>query len=151
MTARRHPPKQDSKGRFGWEWTPEENVRLRELLAKYGFDRAAKMLERPPMGVRAQAQRLGYSIGDREGWYTLGEVAGILGVTFYFVRNRIERGLLKGEHMKKGKSEKGGVYWVIKDRDLRNYMRRYPQDLYGKPIDVVAFVDILCPDGLLVG
>jgi len=142
--------KMDSQGRFRKTYTPEEDERLRELVSQVGFDEAAKRMKRPPAGVKAYAQRMGYSIGDRDGWYTLSDVTGILGVTYWWVRNRIERGMLKAKQKKNGASEKGGVYWVIREKDLRDFVRRYPQDLYNKPVDIMALVDLLCPDGLLI-
>lgn len=141
--------KKVNEDRYKKPWTPEEDLRLKALLARHSFEEAASMLGRPVSGTKARVVRKGYSIGDRQGWYTLGEAAGILGVTYYWVRNRIERGMLKGKQVKRGESEKGSVYWVIQERDLRDFIRQYPQDLYNKPIDVMVFVDILCPDGIL--
>lgn len=141
--------KKVNEDRYNKSWTPEEDLRLKALLARHSFEETASMLGRSVRGTKARVVRKGYSIGNRYGWYTLGETAGILGVTYYWVRNRIERGMLKGKRVKKGESEKGGAYWVIREVDLRDFIRQYPQDLYNKPIDVVAFVDILCPDGIL--
>ena len=102
-------------------------------------DQVAKMLGRTVTSVKARAGRIGASWRDRDGWYTAQEVSEILGFGPHWVKDRISRGMLTANQT--GGREQG--VWRIQQKDLRDFIRRYPHELIGRNLDVVQVVEIL--------
>lgn len=130
-------------------WTPKEKERLRELIGEYCVRRIARILHRSINSVVVMAKRLGCSRRARDGWFTKMEVCEILGMGHRWVQRRIDSGALKATyHHESRPSQQGSVSWHIEEKDLKEFIRKYPQELNGRNIDLVMIVDILV--GLLV-
>ncbi|HUV51634.1 MAG TPA: helix-turn-helix domain-containing protein [Dehalococcoidia bacterium] len=130
-------------------WTKREEERLRELMPRYAPTRVAKIMHRCLNSVVLKSKRLGISRRTRYGWFTKQEVCEILGVDHKWLQKRIDSGSLKARYHypyhKPGKL--GMASWEIDEKDLVRYIRRYPQDLMGRNVDIIQIVEMLA--GLL--
>ena len=125
-------------------WDPDQDERLRELLEKHPPDRVAKIMKRSVNSVTMRARRIGASRRDRFGWYTMAEVCQILGSDHKWVRRRIDDGSLKASwHHGHEPQKTGQGAWHIDQSDLKDFLRRYPEQLNGRNVDLVAVVEIL--------
>lgn len=126
-------------------WSPKEDAQLEKLMAQHCPRRVAKLMHRSINSVVIRSKRLSISRTTRDGWFTKAEVCGILGVDHKWVQKRIDLGALKAryhdEESPPGKN--GGSCWHIEEKDLREYIRRYPQDLTARNVDLIMIVDIL--------
>ena len=133
------------------KWTHDEDEQLRTLIGtligRYPVSRISKIMGRTPNAISVRAKRLKPSRRDRDDWYTLTEVAEILGVDRHWVERRITAGTLKAslQHGSR-KASKPRVY-RIRRNELRNFIRRFPQELNSFNIDLITCVDLL--SGLL--
>ena len=126
-------------------WTPEENETLIEMVERKSVVQIAKTLNRSINAVTVHAKRLNASMRKRNGWYTMGEAAGILGASQQWVRQRIDNGSLRATQHRDGGQMPGtkGSPWHIEEQDLREFIRQHPQDLNGRSVDMVQLVEIL--------
>ena len=125
-------------------WTSEEQHLLLELAEKKSVPQIAEIMQRPVHGVTGQLRKLNASRRNRNGWYTLKEVAGIFGMTVMFTRKFVEDGSLKATyHNGERPGRAGGKAWHIEERDLRKFIRRHPQSIQGRNVDMVQLVQIL--------
>lgn len=98
--------------------------------------------------VRGMAALLRLQLAGREGWYTMGDVAGMLGVDNSWVRRYIQSGaLVATEHYdgREGAPGTMGTRWHITTKDLRRFLSN-PEHLgalTGRNVDLVALVDVL--------
>jgi hypothetical protein len=127
-------------------WTEEEDQRLEELMPHYCPGKVAKLMHRSVNSVVLRSKRLGISRRDRDGWYTKRDVCELLGVDHKWVQLRIDCGALKAQpHNPDMPPQKnGGAFWEIREEDLSEYIRTYPQELIGRNVDIIGLVDILC-------
>ena len=125
-------------------WTPREDDVLRELAGRLTDRKIAKKLSRSVVAVRTRAYRIGVSWRDRE-WYTAQEAAAIMGVDPHWVGKRIQEGTLAAQRNPESGSRDNPqtMTWRIDRKDLRAFIRRYPQELTGRNVDIVQIVDIL--------
>lgn len=125
-------------------WTPEEDEQLRELITRHSPGAIAKRMHRSINSVVVRSTRLGLSRRVRDGWYTKLEVCEILGVDHHWVQNRIDSGALRASYHNGHRPRKnGGACWHIAQKSLRQFIRRYPQELKGRNVDIILIVDIL--------
>ena len=125
-------------------WTPKEDEKLIELIGKHCPRRVARMMHRSINSVVVRSKRLRCSRRARNGWYCKREVCEILGMDHKWVQRRIDSGALKATyHYDHRPSQLGGSSWHIEEKDLRDFIRRYPQELNGRNMDIIAVVDIL--------
>ena len=126
-------------------WSPREEKRLEELLANHSVDEVVKITKRSYTAVLVKAKKLHLAKNNREGWYTEEDVAQIFGMSGKTVTNRIEKGLLtamphdSSRPPRKGKS----APWHISKESLIGYIRKYPEDLQGRNVDMICLVDVL--------
>lgn len=126
-------------------WSLESERKLEELLSNYTIDQVAEKLHRTRIAIIVKSKKLGISRNVRDGWYTEQEVASILGMDPKSVRRRILAGSLvavphnSDKLPRKGKS----APWHISKENLVRYIRRCPEDLQGRDVDMVLIVDIL--------
>ena len=121
-------------------WTDAEDEVLRSLITKKTVSRIAKTMNRSMNSVALRAGRLGINRGDRDGWYTLNETCEILGKDAAWIIKRIENGALKAT--RRNLNPRTG-HWHIERKDLRDFIRKYPEDLTGRNVDLVQIVEIL--------
>jgi len=131
-----HP---DRKG-----WTAEEEERLSELITKFPPYLVAKKMKRGLNSVVVKSKRMGLSRRARDGWFTKREVANILGVDHKWVQSRIDNKALKASYHNGCKPQKnGGACWHIEQKGLYDFIRRYPDELVGRNVDMIQIVEIL--------
>ncbi len=125
-------------------WTPEEDGMLLSMVHQKNMNQIAKRLKRTVNAVTVRSNRLLVSRRIRDDWYTMNEACEILGMDHHWLRRRIENGSLKAVPQHGEKPQKaGGRCWHIEEKDLRDFIQRYPHGLNGRNVDLVQVVDIL--------
>ena len=125
-------------------WDPHQDERLRDLLEKHPPSRVAKLMKRSENSIVVRARRIGASRRDRFGWYTKAEVCQILGKDHKWVQRRIDDESLKASwHHGHQPQSKGMAAWHIEQSALKDFLQRYPEQLNGRNVDLVAVVEIL--------
>lgn len=125
-------------------WDPEQDDMLRELMPRYSVNYVSKVMRRSINSVVVRAKRLGLHLRNHDGWYTKKEVGEILGVEHRWVQRRIDSGILKATyHNGRRPTNHGSAMWHIEEKDLCRFIRRYPQDLEGRNVDIITIVEIL--------
>ena len=124
-------------------WTSEEEDKLRELVPEHSPVRIAKKMRRSVNAITVRIKRLGLHRRDHTGWFTMREVCDIVGKDHKWVRRRIESGTLRAERHTATEAQADKLMWHIKARNLRDFLRRYPQDLDGRNVDLITVVDLL--------
>lgn len=127
-------------------WTREEEEKLMTLVNQYNVRAIAKKMHRGINSITNKIKRLHLSRSCRYGWYSKAEVMAILGHDHKWVQVRIDSGALKasyhfGPNSKPG--QRGMAMWHIDEKDLKAYIRRYPEELVGCNVDIMLIVDIL--------
>ena len=126
------------------KWDPAQDEQLRQLLELHPPGQVARKMKRSVNSVVVRSKRLGISRRDRHDWYTKREVCEILGVDHKWIQARIDAGTLHAISYFGGPVQKlGNSAWKITRNDLRVFIRRYPEELNGRNIDLIAVVDIL--------
>lgn len=114
-------------------WSKEEQEFLEENFSKLSLTTLAGKLHRGVNAVAAKAYRLKVSRRVKEGFFTMRDVSRILGVDEKWIERRLRNGFKIDMYPKKRISEKA----------LRDFIRRYPEELTGHSVDFVMLVDIL--------
>lgn len=114
-------------------WSQEEQEFLEENFARLPLTTLSKKLHRGVNAVAAKAYRLEVSRRVRDGFFTMRDVSRILGVDERWIERRIRNGFEIDMHPPKRISEEA----------LRDFIRRYPEELTGHNVDFVMLVDIL--------
>jgi len=127
-------------------WTEEQDGQLEEYMTRHCPGKVAKLMHRSINSVVLRAKRLGISRRDRDGWYTKLDVCELLGVDHKWLQLRIDCGALKAKphNPERPPKKDGGSFWEIKEEDLIDYIRTYPQELMGRNVDIIGLVDLLC-------
>ncbi len=129
-------------------WSEEEENFLREKYNSLSVFTIAKKLHRSASVVTAKAYRMKVS-GRRRGrdnWFNMKDVTLILGVDSGWVSRRLQNGskLKMSPHSPNSSPGRlGNAAWHISERSLRDFIRRYPEELAGRNVDMVMLVDIL--------
>ena len=125
-------------------WAPAEKERLAELIHQYCPRRIAKLMHRSLNSVVVMSKRLHASRRVRDGWFTKREVCEILGHDHKWVQRRIDNGALKASYHYGHRPRKlGHSAWHITESSLRDFIRRYPEELTGTNVDLIMIVDIV--------
>ena len=127
-------------------WSRKEDEQLEELMPRHCPGKVAKLMHRSVNSVVLRAKRLGISRRDRDGWYTKRDACELPGVDHKWAQLRIDCGALKAQPHNPDMPPKkdGGSFWEIKEGDLIDYIRTYPQELIGRNVDIIGLVDLLC-------
>ena len=127
-----------------WRWTPAEEERLKELIYQYCPRRIARMMKRSINSVVIKSKRLNTSRRIRDGWFIKAEVCAILGVDHKWVQRRIDCGaLIASYHFEHRPSQKGSSAWHIEAKDLKAFIRRFPDELTSRNVDIPMIVELL--------
>lgn len=127
----------------GRPWTREEEDRVMADVERLGVYKAARRNNRTHHSVRHRMNKRGMSTRDHSGWFNQREVCDLLGVNHAWVTRRIESGVLKGEVHYPARRPSGVGVWRITEKSLRSFIRRYPEELNGRNVDMLLLVDIL--------
>lgn len=122
-----------------YPWTKDDDASLKRYAAKYNIPTIAKKMGRSMHSIYCRRRILRITYPNRE-WYTLGEARRIIGCGDTVIKRYISNGELKAiQH-----SGSKGYYWKVYRKDLRLFIRTYPEALSGRNVDIVTIVDILC-------
>ncbi len=125
-------------------WTPQEKEKLAKLIPKYCVRKIARMLHRSINSVTVMSKRINAPRRYREGWFTKKEVCEILAHDHKWVQIRIDSGALKATSHYGGRPTQIGMSaWHIQEQDLVQFIRKYPQELVGRNIDIIMIVELL--------
>ena len=129
-----------------YKWTREEEEFLAENYDKLSAATIAKRLHKSQNAVVSKAYKLKVKCKVRDGWFSMAEAAGILGVDQSWIRRRVNNGFkfeMKPYDSEKPPQQRQYFPWYISERSLRDFIRRYPEELTGHNVDFVMLVDIL--------
>lgn len=126
-------------------WTEEEVEQLRELVGRLCTKAIARRLHRSANSVAVRAKRLRLSHRARNGWYTQGETAEILGVSDRWVTRQIEAGHLRASWHHGQKAHSSPRH--IGARDLRQFIIESADLLVARNVDLVQVVFLLVEEG----
>ena len=126
-------------------WTAEEEDRLERLIGERPPGVIAKMMRRSVNSIVVKSKRLGLSRRAHTEWYTKREVCEIFGVDHKWVQARIDSGALKAEPFFPGSQPQrnGQAPWRISRKSVYDFLRRYPEELNGRNVDLTQVVEIL--------
>jgi len=127
-------------------WTEEDKEKLLDLAENYSVPEIArKMGHLSENAVKAQLRKLKVSSRNRSGWFTEQEVCEILDVDHRWLKRMSLLGCIKmtphnpNNPPRKGKSSP----WHISESSLKSFIRKYPQELFNRKVDVIMLIDIL--------
>lgn len=126
-------------------WTRKEDNRLQRLMRKECPRNVAIKMHRSINSVVLRAKRLSISRRDRDGWFTKADACAILGVDHKWVQKRIDLGVIEATHHNEESPPQkgGGSCWHIEQSALVKYIRRYPEELTSRNVDLIMIVDML--------
>ena len=125
-------------------WDSEKDDALRNMVGAIAPGTIARKLHCSTTAVRVRATRLGLSYRSRDGWYTKKEACEILGVDHKRCQSWIDSGVLKASWHNGQKPGKPGMsMWHISENDLVAFIKKYPQELNGRNVDIVQIVGLL--------
>lgn len=129
------------------KWTPKELRLLHRIGTRYTAVTLSKMMGKSPNAILHKKRRSEIFDRDRDGWFTLSDVAKLFGADSGWVLRRIRNGKpLPIEPLKLDvppPHKHGFDCWRIRESDLRDWIRRYPSELTGRKVDFILLVDIL--------
>lgn len=117
------------------EWTKEEDDKLSLLLERYTVSSIANRLHRSVCAIKRRATYLQVSRKTRLGWYTQNEVCEILGANHRLINRYMDNGRLR--------ATREGRAWIIKEKELKRFIRTYPMEFNGRNVDLLQVVHIL--------
>jgi hypothetical protein len=127
-------------------WDPKDDDIVRELVGKVSPNGIARRL-RPRRTARAvvvRIKRLGLSRRNRDGWYTKTETAQIFGVGHHRIQCFIDAGFLRASyHFDRKPSKLGMSMWHIEEDAIASFLKRHPEELNGRNVDLIQVVQIL--------
>lgn len=128
-------------------FTTEEDETITNMAGNYAIGTIATKLGRCPQSIQDRLHKLQVSgnMTARENWYTLEDVAQVLGISVMTARDMVKRGTLKADTFwGKATTWSGGrESWHITREALREFIRSHPHTLRNRQFDVVQVVDIL--------
>ena len=130
-------------------WTEYEDNILMSLVEHNCVQTIAMKMKRSEGAVATRIKLLKLSRRCRDGWYTIGDLCDIFGVSDNWVKFRISQGVIKAtRHYARDGDDGSGRSWHIERKDLVLFIRTYTQELIGCRIDIIQIVDLLA--GVLV-
>ena len=127
-------------------WTSREEVFLRENWNKMPTVTIARILKRSEGAVRFKVHKLKISKFERDGWFTLTEVRRIFGVSQHWLKRRLNNGFkfdMRPFDSERVPAQGNNAPWYISEKSLRDFIRRYPEELNGCNVDWPMIVEIL--------
>lgn len=128
-------------------WAEKDQSFLEENYGRLSLAVIANRLGRSVNSVVAKAHRLEVrNRGARDGWFTMEDVARILGVDQSWIKRRLRNGFkfeMEPHDPERLPAKGSHAPWHISEKSLKDFIRRYPEELTGHNVDFVMLVDIL--------
>jgi len=127
-------------------WSMESQSFLETNYGKLSNRKISERLGKSVNAVTGKAHRLGITGRGKDDWFSMKEMAQILGVDQSWIRRRLGNGFkLEISPHDLEHTPKKGQYssWHISRKSLREFIRKYPEELTGHNVDFVMLVDIL--------
>ncbi len=127
-------------------WDESQDGRLRELAGKYAVITIARKMNRSISSVVNRLKELEiYRRECRNGWYTKKAVCEILGIDHKMIQQFIDLGMLRASyhHEHKPSQRDGARTWHIEEEAVASFIRRHPEELTGRNVDLIQIVQIL--------
>jgi hypothetical protein len=124
-------------------WTPEDEEYLQRNLHRQSVTAIAKHLGRTKVSIKLKAKRLGVNKCHQEG-YTMRGLCMAFGCDHHKVERWIELGWLRGRRRKTEREDRD--VWLFTDRDIRELIKKHPQEIDPRRFDWLWIVDLLCGD-----
>lgn len=123
-------------------WSPEDVAYLRAHVHRVAWAKLARHLGRSVVAVKLKAKRLGeHKVAD--GGYTQRELARLLGVDDHKVARWVRWGCLKARNRGTDRLVvQGGDAWLITEKAVRDFVRRYPGEIDLRRVDALWFIDL---------
>lgn len=119
-------------------WNEYDIELLRELYPKASWRILTSRLHRTWKAIGKKANDIGISrLDDRYDWLTTIDLANILGVSEWFIKQRIYMGVIKTD------KEYSSNIHKIDYKEARHYIIRYAGELANRKIDLPLVLDIL--------
>ena len=103
-------------------------------------------MDRSVNSITVRMKRLGIHRRDRYGWYTLSEACQILGKEHKWLEKRLDTGVIRATRHTipddRDPAARDRHTWHINEHDLRDFIRRFPQDLDGRNVDLITITDL---------
>ncbi len=127
------------------KWTEEEEKKLVKLLERHAPSSVPKFMGRSINSVVVKSKRLGVRRRNRNDWYVMREVCEILGVDHHWLRRRVDSGAIVAtwHYDKEPGQRKGSLSWHFTQHAVCEFIRRYPEELNGRNVDMIQVVEIL--------
>jgi len=124
-------------------WTTKQLNILHDYAGVIPLKKLSKKVKRSEEAIKTKCRRLGISIANDDGTFTIKELARLLNTDENWVAYRINKGLF-GNVVQNGYK----TQYHIKPSDIKTFFRRYPSDLdeliqHGKRPDGIFLVEIL--------
>jgi hypothetical protein len=124
-------------------WTPREMDLLEKLVSRVSSATIAKRLRRPESSVVNKLKRMGTSRRVRDG-YTMRELELCLGEDHHKIAGWIKNGWLEDRLQGTCRhNENGNDVHRIREKDIFNFMRNYPQEINLGKADQTWFLDLV--------
>jgi hypothetical protein len=127
--------------RKSFVWTNERKEQLQELSSKYCASKIARIMNVSEGSVCRMRSLIGIHGVIRDGWFTLYDLCEAFGIGHEVVDRWIRTDKLKATRY--SETDKQRSVWHISDADLLKFIKRYPQELVNRKIDMVWFIGFL--------
>jgi hypothetical protein len=125
-------------------WDEMQDDQLRELIGKFAPITIARKMRRSINSVIVRSQRLGLRRRQHDSWYTKSQVGEIFGVGHKRVQCFIDSGALRASYHFRRKPIKGGInIWHIEEEAIVDFLKRHPEELNGRNVDLIQIIRIL--------
>jgi hypothetical protein len=124
-------------------WTSTEMALLERLVGRVSSVTIAKRLRRPETSVVNRLKRLGTSRRVREG-YTMRDLEMCLGEDHHKIQRWIASGWLRDRLQGTRRHDgNGNDIHRIREKDVLNFLRNYPQEIHLGKVDQTWFLDLV--------
>jgi len=131
--------------RNGKDWTEKEDEFLIKNRQRYSLYYCSEKLKRSLAAINWRCSFLHINGEGRDGWYTLSEASGILGIHVSLLRKIVKDGMLVAKRRNPNVKESD---WEITEDGLYDFMTQYPMFLQNRHCDMVQVIDILTKGGI---
>jgi transposase len=121
------------------QWTTEDIFYLESKIHIMSMDDLCARLNRTEASIIQKAQQLG--INKISEGYSLNALVAGFGVHHKTIERWIDKGWLKG---KRRQTERERDIWYFSDTNVRDFVKRHPEEVNPTKTDWIWLVDVLC-------